>query len=142
MKVSGGLFTAKLRLHFTLKRHHFIQGHVKVKCTSSIYTEYFQSNSLSLPGIGLGEKALGISGRSIGKKQYYLQGHITRYNIAIDESCKIYNLFSIQETVFTAESLCRLSKRYSFSYAYLSHIICKKKESDIVTCLKLYRRTM
>ena len=72
MKVSGGLFTAKLRLHFTLKRHHFIQGHVKVKCTSSIYTEYFQSNSLSLPGIGLGEKALGISGRSSGKKRYYL----------------------------------------------------------------------
>ena len=64
---SGGLFTAKLRLLFQLKRHHFIQGHVDVKCTASIYTEYFESNSLHLPGVGLGEKALGISRRTNGK---------------------------------------------------------------------------
>ena len=51
-----------------MKRHHFVQGHVTVKCTASIYTEYFESNSLRLPGVGLGEKALGISGRTGGKK--------------------------------------------------------------------------
>ena len=67
MQVRKGLYTAKLRLHFQLKRHHFVQGHVTVKCTASIYTEYFESNSLKLPGIGLGEKALGISGRTGGK---------------------------------------------------------------------------
>ena len=54
-------------MNFQLKRHHFVQGHVTVKCTASIYTEYFESNSLKLPGIGLGEKALGISGRTGGK---------------------------------------------------------------------------
>ena len=63
---TGGLYTANLRLHFKLKRFHFVQGHVSVKCTAQIYTEYFQSSKLDLPGIGLGEKALGISGRTNG----------------------------------------------------------------------------
>ena len=53
-----GLYTAQLRIRFQLKRHHFIQGHVTVKCTSTIYKEYFESSELYLPGLNLGEKAL------------------------------------------------------------------------------------
>ncbi|TRY78755.1 hypothetical protein TCAL_09465 [Tigriopus californicus] len=57
-KSHAGLYTSTLRLRFQLKRHHFIQGHVTVKCTSTIYTEYFESSHLHVPGLGLGEKAL------------------------------------------------------------------------------------
>ncbi len=72
MKIPGGLYTTMSRLHLQLKRHHFVQGHIEVKCTASIYSEYFESTNLKLTGIGLGEKALGISGRTNGKydKQY------------------------------------------------------------------------
>ena len=66
MKGRGGLYTSMLRLHFQLKRHHFVQGNIDVKCTASIYTEYFESSTLKIPGIGLGEKALGISRRTNG----------------------------------------------------------------------------
>lgn len=58
MTEPGGLYTARLRLRFKLKRQHFIQGHVSIKCTAMIYTEYFESSELHLPGLGLGEKAL------------------------------------------------------------------------------------
>lgn len=54
----GGLYTAKLRLKLQLKRQHFVQGHVSLKCTASIYSEYFMSTSAIYPGLGLGEKAL------------------------------------------------------------------------------------
>lgn len=64
IKEPGGLYTSSLRLRFQLKRHHFIQGHVTVKCAATIFTEYYESSSLHLPGVGLGEKALGISGRT------------------------------------------------------------------------------
>ncbi len=52
------VFTSTLRLRFQLRRHHFVQGHVRVKCTATIFTEYFESNELYLTGLGLGEKAL------------------------------------------------------------------------------------
>lgn len=54
----GGLWTARERLRFQLKRQHFVQGHVSLKCTASIYSEYFTSTSAIYPGLGLGEKAL------------------------------------------------------------------------------------
>ena len=55
---AGDLYTARLRLRFQLKRQHFVQGHVSLKCTASIYSEYFTSTSAIYPGLGLGEKAL------------------------------------------------------------------------------------
>ena len=55
---AGGLWTARLRLRFQLKRQHFVQGHVTLKCTASIYSEYFTSTAAIYPGLGLGEKAL------------------------------------------------------------------------------------
>ena len=55
---AGGLWTARLRLRFQLKRQHFVQGHVSLKCTASIYSEYFTSTAAVYPGLGLGEKAL------------------------------------------------------------------------------------
>lgn len=55
---AGDLWTARLRLRFQLKRQHFVQGHVSLKCTASIYSEYFTSTSAVYPGLGLGEKAL------------------------------------------------------------------------------------
>lgn len=55
---NGELYTARLRLRFQLKRQHFVQGHVSLKCTASIYQEYFTSTSAIYPGLGLGEKAL------------------------------------------------------------------------------------
>lgn len=64
---SGDLYTARLRLRFQLKRQHFVQGHVSLKCTASIYSEYFTSTSAIYPGLGLGEKAL-ESRRTNGKK--------------------------------------------------------------------------
>jgi len=57
-KENSGLYTARLRLRFQLKRQHFVQGHVSLKCTASIYKEYFTSTSAIYPGLGLGEKAL------------------------------------------------------------------------------------
>jgi len=57
-KEAGGLWTARLRLRFQLKRQHFVQGHVSLKCTASIYSEYFTSTAAIYPGLGLGEKAL------------------------------------------------------------------------------------
>jgi len=80
IKEAGELFTSKLGLTFQLKRHHFIQviylmvltlkdnrfmkdlfniqGYVRIKCTATIYSEYFESTELQLLGLGLGEKAL------------------------------------------------------------------------------------
>jgi len=55
---AGDLWTARLRLRFQLKRQHFVQGHVSLKCTASIYSEYFTSTSADFAGLGLGEKAL------------------------------------------------------------------------------------
>lgn len=55
---AGGLWTSRLRLRFQLKRQHFVQGHVTLKCTASIYSEYFTSTAAIYPGLGLGEKAL------------------------------------------------------------------------------------
>jgi hypothetical protein len=63
---AGGLYTARLRLKFQLKRQHFVQGHVSLKCTASIYQEYFKSTTAMYPGLGLGEKAL-ESRRTNGK---------------------------------------------------------------------------
>ena len=63
---NGELYTARLRLRFQLKRQHFVQGHVSLKCTASIYKEYFTSTSAIYPGLGLGEKAL-ESRRTNGK---------------------------------------------------------------------------
>ena len=63
---NGELYTARLRLRFRLKRQHFVQGHVSLKCTASIYGEYFTSTSAIYPGLGLGEKAL-ESRRTNGK---------------------------------------------------------------------------
>lgn len=60
----GGLFTATLRLRFKLKRDHFVHQRVTVKCTAEILGKYFESGKLEFRGIGLGEKALGISGRA------------------------------------------------------------------------------
>merc|ERR1719510_129465 len=54
----GDLYTARLRLRFQLKRQHFKAGNVELKCTASIYSEYFMSTSAKYPGLGLGEKAL------------------------------------------------------------------------------------
>jgi len=55
---TGGLYTARLGLRLQLKRQHFVQGHVTLKCTASIYSEYFMSTSAIYQGLGLGEKAL------------------------------------------------------------------------------------
>ena len=33
-----------------------------IKCTATIYSEYFESSEHYLPGLGLGEKALGSRG--------------------------------------------------------------------------------
>ena len=69
----GGLYTAKLRLKLQLKRQHFVQGHVSLKCTASIYSEYFMSTSAIYPGLGLGEKAL-ESRRTNGKLHTFVVG--------------------------------------------------------------------
>ena len=58
LKSQSGLFTSQLGLRFQLRRRHFVQGHISLKCTATIYSEYFQSTELYLPGLGLGEKAL------------------------------------------------------------------------------------
>ena len=63
---TGGLYTARLGLRLQLKRQHFVQGHVTLKCTASIYSEYFMSTSAIYQGLGLGEKAL-ESRRTNGK---------------------------------------------------------------------------
>ena len=42
----------------------YIQGHVSIKCTATIYESYFESSEHSLPGLGLGEKALESRGTS------------------------------------------------------------------------------
>ena len=60
----GGLFTATLRLRFKLKRNHFEHQRVTVQCTAEILGKYYESGKLEFRGIGLGEKALGISGRA------------------------------------------------------------------------------
>jgi len=68
----GDLYTARLRLKFQLKRQHFVQGHVALKCTASIYSEYFTSSSARYPGLGLGEKALESRRTNDGWRTRYL----------------------------------------------------------------------
>ena len=49
-----------------------------IKCTATIYSEYFESSEYYLPGLGLGEKALesysrGTNGELPRKESYF--GH-------------------------------------------------------------------
>ena len=53
-----GLYTSTLGLRFKLKRSHFHQGHVNIKCTATVYKQYFESSEKHLAGRDLGEKAL------------------------------------------------------------------------------------
>jgi len=69
-----GLYTSALRLRFQLRRNHFHQGHVAVKCTATIYSEYFESSEYYLPGLGLGEKALESYSRGTNGAFYTANG--------------------------------------------------------------------
>jgi len=74
----GGLFTATKRLHLVLRRKHFQHSRVIVKCTADLGLgkggtsgKYFQSNYLEFRGIGLGEKALGISANGAANRHEF-----------------------------------------------------------------------
>ena len=41
-----------------LKSAPWIQGHVAIKCTAQVYSQYFESSEHYLPGLDLREKAL------------------------------------------------------------------------------------
>ena len=41
-----------------LKSAPRIQGHVAIKCTAQVYSQYFESSEHYLPGLDLREKAL------------------------------------------------------------------------------------
>ena len=69
----NGLITEFIKAPF-----ESFQGHVAVKCTATIYSEYFESSEYYLPGLGLGEKALesysrGTNGELPRKESYF--GH-------------------------------------------------------------------
>ncbi len=90
---AGDLWTARLRLRFQLKRQHFVQGHVSLKCTASIYSEYFTSTSAVYPGLGLGEKAL-ESRRTNGKT--------CLINALCASHCRISGLYTFWYHIFLA----------------------------------------
>ena len=83
-----GLYTANLRLRFQLRRHHFVQGHVSVKCTAQVYSEYRESSELYLQGLGLGEKAL--ESRTNGEDGGTKGCHVTRVLL----KCRVHESIS------------------------------------------------
>ena len=41
-------FTSVLGLHFEVAKHHFVQGEMILKCTSSLLSVYWQSSEVSV----------------------------------------------------------------------------------------------
>lgn len=67
LKSATNLYTNTLGLRFRLKRAHFKQGNVSIKCTATIAGSYFETSGLEFPGLGLGEKALESRGGANGE---------------------------------------------------------------------------
>ncbi len=66
-KSDAGLYTPTLALKLRLRREHFQNRHVEIKCTATIFSQFFESSVLVLPGIGLEEIALESRGGSTSK---------------------------------------------------------------------------